>query len=54
MPADIAITETEIRVPFHRRSHLPIVLASGTYRQTGRRPLVERPYAPPRPIAPKC
>src|SRR5260370_7714676 len=27
MPADIAITETEIRVRFHRRAHLPIVLA---------------------------
>ena len=29
MPADVAITETEIRVRFHRRAHLPIVLASG-------------------------
>jgi len=29
MPADIAITDHEIRVRFHRRAHLPIVLASG-------------------------
>jgi transposase len=29
MPADVTITETEIRVRFHRRAHLPIVLASG-------------------------
>jgi transposase len=31
MPADIAITETEITVRFHRRAHLPIVLASGLF-----------------------
>jgi hypothetical protein len=29
MPADVAITDHEIRVRFHRRAHLPIVLASG-------------------------
>jgi hypothetical protein len=29
MPADVAITDDEIRVRFHRRAHLPIVLASG-------------------------
>jgi hypothetical protein len=29
MPADVAITEREIRIRFHRRAHLPIVLASG-------------------------
>ena len=29
MPADVAITEREIRVRFHRRAHLPIILASG-------------------------
>jgi transposase len=29
MPANVAITETEITVRFHRRAHLPIVLASG-------------------------
>jgi hypothetical protein len=29
MPADVAITESEIRVRFHRPAHLPIVLASG-------------------------
>jgi hypothetical protein len=31
MPADIAITENEITVRFHRRAHLPIVLASGLF-----------------------
>src|SRR6202521_5917842 len=29
MPADVAVTDSEIRVRFHRRAHLPIVLASG-------------------------
>jgi len=29
MPADVEITEQEVRVEFHRRAHLPIVLASG-------------------------
>jgi hypothetical protein len=29
MPADVEITAKEVRVEFHRRSHLPIVLASG-------------------------
>jgi len=38
MPADVAITESEIRVRFHRRSHLPIVLASG---------LIDKPVAVP-------
>jgi len=31
MPADIAIEPTEISVRFHRRAHLPIVLASGLF-----------------------
>jgi hypothetical protein len=31
MPADVAITDNEIRVRFHRRAHLPIVLASGLF-----------------------
>jgi hypothetical protein len=31
MPADVAITPSEIRVRFHRRAHLPIVLASGLF-----------------------
>ena len=31
MPADIAIAESEITVRFHRRAHLPIVLASGLF-----------------------
>jgi Transposase DDE domain len=38
MPADVAITETEITVRFHRRAHLPIVLASG---------LIDKPVAVP-------
>ena len=29
MPADIRITQTEVEVRFHRRAHLPIILASG-------------------------
>ncbi len=29
LPAEIQITEQEVRVKFHRRAHLPIVLASG-------------------------
>jgi hypothetical protein len=28
-PADVSITEREVHVRFHRRAHLPIVLASG-------------------------
>jgi len=31
MPADVAITDNEITVQFHRRAHLPIVLASGLF-----------------------
>ena len=31
MPADVAITDKEVRVRFHRRAHLPIVLASGLF-----------------------
>jgi hypothetical protein len=38
MPADVTITENEIRVRFHRRAHLPIVLASG---------LIDKPVAVP-------
>ena len=29
MPADVAITRTEVTVTFHRRAHLPIVINSG-------------------------
>lgn len=29
MPADVTITDKEIQVSFHRRAHLPIILASG-------------------------
>jgi hypothetical protein len=38
MPADVAITDQEVRVRFHRRPHLPIVLASG---------LIDKPVAVP-------
>jgi len=31
MPADIKITGSEITVRFHRRAHLPIVLASALF-----------------------
>ena len=29
MPATVEVTKTEVRVQFHRRAHLPIVIASG-------------------------
>jgi hypothetical protein len=29
MPADVSITEREVHVHFHRRAHLPIIIASG-------------------------
>ena len=29
-PADVTISEREVRVHFHRRAHLPIIIASGT------------------------
>ena len=38
MPADVIVTEQEVAVSFHRRTHLPIVLASG---------LTEQPVAVP-------
>ena len=31
IPADITIDEHEVEVCFHRRSHLPILLASGLF-----------------------
>jgi transposase len=31
MPANVVITENEVTVRFHRRAHLPIVLASGLF-----------------------
>jgi hypothetical protein len=34
MPAQVRLTEKELRVEFHRRAHLPIVLASGLCEQT--------------------
>jgi len=33
MPTDIAIAANEVTVRFHRRAHLPIVLASGLIHQ---------------------
>jgi Transposase DDE domain len=38
MPADVVVTQSEITVRFHRRAHLPIVLASG---------LIDKPVAVP-------
>jgi hypothetical protein len=38
IPADVTITESEVQVSFHRRSHLPILLASG---------LLDKPVAVP-------
>lgn len=38
MPATVKITESEVVVDFHRRAHLPIILASG---------LIDRPVAVP-------
>jgi hypothetical protein len=38
MPADVTITETEVRVSFHRRAHLPIIVASGLMEQPIRVP----------------
>ena len=34
MPADVHITEREVEVRFHRRTHLPIVIASGLLDET--------------------
>src|SRR5215831_7452913 len=34
MPADVAITEREVTVRFHRRAHLPIVLASDLFKKS--------------------
>jgi hypothetical protein len=34
MPADVYIGDTEIQVRFHRRAHLPIVIASGVLDET--------------------
>jgi len=38
MPADVAVTPAKVKVRFHRRAHLPIVLASG---------LIDKPVAVP-------
>ena len=38
MSADIAITNREVTVRFHRRAHLPIVLASGLFNNSYRVP----------------
>jgi hypothetical protein len=31
MPADVVVTDRKVTVRFHRRAHLPIVLASGLF-----------------------
>jgi hypothetical protein len=33
LPADVTVTDTEVLVRFHRRAHLPILLASGLFEQ---------------------
>lgn len=33
MPADVTITDAEVQVRFHRRAHLPIIVASGLMEQ---------------------
>ena len=38
MPADVAVTETEVTVRFHRRAHLPIILDSGLLNTSTRVP----------------
>ena len=38
MPATITVTDKDVEVSFHRRSHLPIILASG---------LLDQPVAVP-------
>ncbi|MGH8716555.1 MAG: transposase, partial [Burkholderiales bacterium] len=38
MPADVTITKKEIQVSFHRRAHLPIILASGLINQSHKIP----------------
>jgi hypothetical protein len=42
MPADVAITQNEITVRFHRRAHLPIVLASGLFDKSVKVPWWDR------------
>jgi hypothetical protein len=34
LPADVVVSEREVHVRFHRRAHLPILLASGLFDQT--------------------
>jgi hypothetical protein len=38
MPADVAITEREVTMRFHRRAHLPIVQASDVFKEAVRVP----------------
>ena len=46
MPADIEITEQQVDVRFHRRAHLPIVIASGLVEQTVKVPWGNRAKLP--------
>ena len=52
MPANVAITEDEVRVRFHRRAHLPIVLASGLFNTPVAVPWWNGATLTPRRIAP--
>ncbi len=38
MPADVTVTDKEVQVSFHRRAHLPIIVASGLMEQLIRVP----------------
>jgi hypothetical protein len=42
LPATVTVSEREVEVSFHRRSHLPIILASGLLDQTVPVPWWER------------
>jgi len=33
MPATVDVTDSEVTVSFHRRAHLPILIASGLFEQ---------------------
>jgi hypothetical protein len=37
-PADVTVTEREVHVHFHRRAHLPIIIASGLLERTPKVP----------------
>jgi hypothetical protein len=42
LPADVTVTDTEVLVRFHRRAHLPILLASGLFEKPVKVPWWDR------------